>query len=387
MTWTNVLLSDSTGANVGEIANPYSRAFSWAVKRNTTHTFAMRLDDPVSDLVLTGEPLIKAYNDEWGDDPAFVGEITDIEEVVGSSGKLINITASDPVGARMPARFIGTGVENTGSGSKGIGAGHTDAVYDVSTFLADELEALNAVEDSGIRVGTVEATVSTFIGPYYYKPYTETLAELSAMLDGPVWTCDPVEPTFDETGLQIATLNLYRLLGTPQPNAVFAYSDDQDDRGNVKAYKRTITKASLCNAGYSLPPGFPDAPAGFVQVWGDGPSIGKWGRREAVIPSDLASEELRLRLVQEHVAVRAQPREIITIDGFLPEDAGLRPGEPRPYTPRLKLDYDVGDVIPFRASVDGQVRVNGLFRIYGANLTIDNNGLETPTLVLTSGGG
>src|ERR1044072_1180842 len=89
---------------------------------------------------------------------------------------------------------------------------------------------------------------------------------------------DPVEPHADTflvwgggpfPGFTIGTLHLYASKGTVKQHAVFAYSDHEDDRANVKDYRRTITKQGMLNTAYSLPPGFPDVSAGKVLTWND----------------------------------------------------------------------------------------------------------------------
>src|ERR1044072_9957542 len=95
MAWTNVLLTDQTGDNIGELSNVYDRSISWRAKRVPTQHFSGRLDDPLADRLLAGDLLVKSYNDQWGTDPAFVGEITDVEEIVNEQTKSIGATCQD----------------------------------------------------------------------------------------------------------------------------------------------------------------------------------------------------------------------------------------------------------------------------------------------------
>jgi hypothetical protein len=134
----------------------------------------------------------------------------------------------------------------------------------------------------------------------------------------------------------------------------------------------------LLNAGYSLPAGFPDTAQGQVQPDSDTTSIALWGRHEAVVLSDLTVDDLRRKLVQEHVRVRAQPRQVIT---FTPVREDTEGGTP---VPKFKQDYDLGDIVIFRAAnaETGTVRLDGAFRVYGVDLQIDDQGAEQPTLSL-----
>jgi hypothetical protein len=379
--WSSVLVDDLTGAGVGEVSNSYDRTLSWRVRRVTTAHFAVRLDDPLADRLLGMDLLVKLYNDDWGPAPAFVGEITDVEEVVSGSSKRLGITAQD-ASWRLAGRLIGKST-----------AGYTASPPTTYTAaLVALLAEVNAQDDTGLRAGVVEPGGADFLGPWYYRPLGEVLAELAATLDGPEWRVRGVEPTVDGTGLKWGELDLVNAVGGAlRDNAVFGYSDAEDDRGNVNDYRRLISKQGMLNTGYALPPGFPDTTQGDVQQWHDATARARWHWREGVIPGDIADNALRLKLVQQHVAVRKGPRETIVIGGLAPgvlaaaaADVAYA-GRPAPYMPRFGpgQDYDLGDILPFRASVDGQARFDGLVRCYGVDLVLDNLGNETPTLSVT----
>lgn len=376
--WSSVLVDDLTGTSVGEVSNTYDRTLSWRVRRVATAHFGVRLDDPLADRLLDMDLLVKLYNDEWGPDPAFVGEITDVEEVVGGGQKRLGITAQD-ASWRLAGRLIGKSTDGYSTG--------TPTVY--TAALAALLAEVNAQDDTGLRLGTVQPGGADYLGPWYYKPLGEVLAELAATLDGPEWQVRGVEPAADATGLKWGELDLLTAVGgLVRPHAVFAFSDDEDDRGNVNDYRRLLSKQGMLNTGYALPPGFPDTAQGSVQSWYDGPARAKWHWREGVIPGDIADNGLRLKLVQQHVAVRREPRETIVIGALAPDPAGdvdALAGRPAPDVPTFGAtrDYGLGDVVPFRASVDGQTRFNGLVRVYGVDLALDNLGNETPTLSVT----
>lgn len=370
MAWSSVLVTDLDGAGVGEVSNPYDRSLSFRHNRVTTSHFAVRLDDPLADRLLDMDLLVKLYQD---DELKAVHEVTDVEEVVDGASKRLGVTCQDPFW-RLGGRLCGKSLD-----------GFNPGLQDRGTAALLALAEVNLEDDTGIRQGTFELSASDYIGPFAFKPVGELIAELAAPLDGFDWRIVPVEPVVDGAGLKVAELNIYAALGSYQPDAVFAYSNDEDDRGNVNSYTRAITKQTMLNTGYSLPPGFPDSSAGAVQTWADATARARWHWREGVIPGDVADDALRLKLVQEHVAVRKNPRETIVIGapraGDLAELA--KQGIHVPQSPIFGVDYDVGDVVPFRASVDGQTRFDGLVRVYGADLAIDNNGREYPTLTVT----
>lgn len=371
MAWSNVLLDDLAGGAVGEVSNPFDRTISQRVSRLTTSHFAVRLDDPLADRLLEADLLVKHYEN---DVLRHVHEITDVEEVVAEDGtKRIGVTAAD-ASWRLGGRLIGKTL-----------AGYAKTVpTDRGAIVAELLAAVNAENDTGVRLGTVQPSAADTAGPWSYKPLLEVLAELSAPLDGYDWQIAPLEPTVDGLGLAWATLNLYAAQGGLAEHAVFAYSDAEDDRGNVKSYTRTISKQGMVNTAYSLPTG--DAGTGQVLSWFDGPARAKWHWREGVIPSDLVVDDLRDALIKEHVALRKIPREQIVFSGFVPTSEQLEElleaGSPIPYVPRFGVDYSLGDVVPFRATVDGQTRVDSLMRVYGLDLQITDEGLEIPTVSL-----
>jgi hypothetical protein len=55
-------------------------------------------------------------------------------------------------------------------------------------------------------------------------------------------------------------------------------------------------------------------------------------------------------------------------------------------TPRLHVDYDVGDDVGIVIYVDGRERTRGKVRVYSCEATEDENGVvkETPTVVPSS---
>src|ERR1044072_8806910 len=197
MAWTNVLLTDQTGDNIGELSNVYDRSISWRAKRVTTQHFSVRLDDPLADRLLARDLLVKSYNDQWGTDPAFVGEITDVEEIVNEQTKRIGVTCQDGT-FRLTDRLVGKDVRVDGP-PLGLDYSGPDVggPQDRSVVLQRELEYINLQSDTGVRIGTVQPSGTDYIGPYYFKPFMEMLQEFSAALDGPYWELEAVEPHAD----------------------------------------------------------------------------------------------------------------------------------------------------------------------------------------------
>lgn len=380
--WGPIILFDpDTLEAVGEVADLRAdRSYSYRHNRITTSHFTMALEDPLGDRVLETDLLAASWRGEYvageivyPEKPAFVGEITDVEEVVDETGRRIGVTAGD-ASFILGQRLIGKSV-----------AGYSKTVPALRrTILTELLDELNAGGDTGLRMGTLEDLGTVTVGPWNYKPAAEVLAELAAPLDGCDWRVEPVLPTADATGVYWGRLNLYYAKGIARPDAIFSFTDDPEDLGNVRGYNRTRTKQGMATDAYSLPPGFPETTE-LVKAWQDLPARAKWRRREAVIAGDLGVAELRLALAQQTVAVRANPRETITFGAILPSEIAqaAQAGEPIPDVPVFGVDYDVGDVVRFRATVGGDERLDVLVRVWGVDLSIDDAGVETPILATT----
>ena len=122
-------------------------------------------------------------------------------------------------------------------------------------------------------------------------------------------------------------------------------------------------------------PASPTTPSGTVLQRDDAASAAR-GLLETVVSTDLTVDALRDALLAAHIAARAGPRQTIT---FTPIRALGR-------VPRLGIDYDVGDVVPFRATVNRDdvlvKRLDVLVRVYSYAVTIDDAGYGTPTLTV-----
>jgi hypothetical protein len=360
--WSFVLLTDLAGEPIGEVTNAYDRKVTWRLNKATTCTFSVRQDDPLADVLMEGRALVKLYEDDL---LRFVGDVVSASEKGADLDHKIEVTCSD--------RFWL--LEHRLCGKSASGLKYTVAT-DRGQIFRDVLAATNAEADTGIRNGTLVASSSDTPGPWYFKPISEVISELSAALDGPDWRLTPVEPAVDGAYPYplpvISQLDVAAKFSTYQPEAIFEFGTG---RHNVKDYERAVSKQGLLTQGFSLPPGFPDAAQGAIQPASDTTAIGEWGLHEAVIPGDMADDALRLKVVAEHLRVRKAPKQVIA---FTP----VRVDTDGPPVPKFRSDYDVGDIVPFRAVVNDELRVNLTARVYGVDVAIDSEGAETVTPVL-----
>lgn len=370
MGFVYIVADPSTGANIGELRNAGNRSVNLAVNRNPTASATIRVDHPYADRLLSGASLLKVY--EAGPPfatPAlrFIGHVAGVEEVGEGNGLpgSLAVTFGGP--------FTRFGERLLGKTTTGYADGTALAPVDMSTLVANLVTAANGEGYTGVDLGTVTAAGSTsYLTFTPYKPAADAINEVVNSLGGPDFKLAAIEPLVVAGGLRIATMDVKASVGTSKPAAAFEYGVG---RRNVTTYNRRVNYA-IANAVYGLPPS--SNPAAAVVASTDAGSIATYGRREALVGTDLAVDALRQRLVDETVRIRKNPQQVIT---FQParEDAA-RPGS----VPRFGVDFDLGDVVPFRAVSGGTVRVNAGLRVYGVSWSIDANGAARPTFTLTA---
>lgn len=350
----NKVLTTLDGTSLGEIRNASNRKVSIPLNRMVGGSFTVRLDHRRADEILSGDALVKAYENKT---LRAVGEIITAEEVADENGGSIAVTYGDAM-FRLLHRLIGKSATGYTQGTAG-------SPVDRGAIMAAMISAVQSEGDTGIRIGSLGASSSTYVGPWYYQKIAERIAELAAALDGPDFEFVPMEPTKDASGVGLWTFNTYAAKGGDAPNAIFEFGTGKK---NVKSYSRPISKEGLMNVGYQLPPGFPDNGSQSVITNSDPASIATRGRYEDVVSSDLVVDVLRTKLLQAHLAVRNKPRQVIT---FVPHANNA---------PIYGTDYSVGDTVRFRAVRDDEVRIDGRFRVYGIDFDIDDNGNASTSL-------
>lgn len=339
MTWTTVLADRATGQSIGELRDVTARRWKRVLNRPVTVSWTARADNALAAQMLELDlVLAKFYEDSTGDDVLrFIGPQVSFEKARDSSGGTIAVVGQDAFW-RLGHRLIG-------QSAAGSSFGTVLAPIDKGSIAAQVLAEANANFDTGIRLGTVLAS-STGYGTYTYKEADQIIAELSATLGGFDWNLVPVEPAADALGLQIGRLDIGPAIGTVLPDIVWEFGTG---KANVASFRDVGDATALCNRAFNLPSGFPDtttAPS-TVLVSQDNASIVERGLHEALVSADLLVDVLRRALIDEHVAVRKRPRRVITFQPIAEEPTGTTDGTRR--VPRLFADYDVGDIVRFRA--------------------------------------
>lgn len=362
--WT-LRLTGYDGAAQGELRNASERTFSFELNRMATGSFKLPLDDPLAGTLLQGDCLIQLRQ---GTTVRLNAEVISVEEVADASGiPTLAVTFADAAYWRLTHRLLGV----TGPGlTFGTAVAPIYKYIIVSSILA----YMNMDGDTGVRNGSFGGTGTAYVGPWRFKPFMEAMLELSRTLDDFDFEFEHVVPYADTCGglhleggcTAIANLNIYAKLGTTRANTIFEYGTGSR---NIKAYKRQVSREGLMTRGYSLPPGFPETSELIVSAESQS-AIAARGIHESVVATDLTAHMARAELLRSHLAVRKQPRQLIT---FTPAvGIGLQ----------FNTDYAVGDVVTARAKVNGSTRFNAAFRVYGVSVTLDSEGLASYELNL-----
>jgi hypothetical protein len=358
MPWRFVATS-LAGANVGEILNAKNRGVGLGLRRVETCGMLLRLDNPLADSLLNGDLLVKAYD---GTTLRFVGQTIGAEEVNDGTNASVQITCASPLW-RLNKRFVGKGTVGYSQGTAG-------AQVDRGTIMSSMLNAVNTEAHTGIELGTVAASSNTYVAYTPFKRVLEAFTELAQGVAAPDFRFRPQEPQAVSGGTRLGYLDIAGTIGQNRPATIFEYGVN---RRNVASYKRQVSLEGMMNAGYALDPAG-GAPTSAV----DNTSIAAYTRLEDLVPTDLSVAALRQTLVDEHLRVRKNPRQLIE---FTPvRDDPAAPGR----VPRFGTDYEIGDVVRFRAVHGTTVRVNAMLRIFAIEYKIDEEGAAVPTFTLTA---
>lgn len=362
MLW-NWIVTDLDGVQAGELKVRDRKVRHAFNARAKTASCRIRLDDPLTDFILDGRTLLKAYE---GTTLRFVGPLQTYEETADGTAGSVALTFADPW-TILIARLLGKTATGYADGSAGT-------LKDKTLLVTNLLAAANAAGYTGIELGdTVNTGSTSFVAFPPYKVAADAIAEVVNALDGPDIEVVPHEPTAVSGGVQIATLDVKSAIGESRPNAAWEYGIG---KRNVASYSRRGDLTLLLNRGYALAP-TSDA-AGVVVTDDDATSIADYGLREGLVSTDVDVELLRQALVDEHVRIRKNPRVIVTFQPVKVDSTTLG------RVPEYGVDFALGDTVPFRAvSEAGVVRVNAFLRVYAVDWTIDDNGASLPSFTLT----
>lgn len=367
------LLEDLAGRARSDLPGATGKSFARAILGMSTGKVVVPLWDDQADFLMAGDALLHVIDTAVTPHAnVFRGRLVTAEEQAGDGKATVAATFADgfwPLTKRL-----------AGKSQAGVTYGTPSSPVAATAAISSAVSTTIAASPAGIRLGSVTATPATVnSGPHYYKKVSEIITELSAVLDGPDWRIDPIDTVASANPLlcNYCELVMAPSLGSVRLDQPWEYGDG---RLNVKSYSRVVSNEGLLNNGYVLPAGFPGNTTGAVINAADATSQGNRGLFEEVITSDLTVDNLRQQLVNLHIAIRANPRQTITFDP-VNDLSGER-------LPRLRYDYDVGDIMPFRVAVRTSTgaldkRVDALFRVFQVEVTVDERGVGQPKLTIS----
>lgn len=362
------IVADLGGTEQGEIVQTIGQSKRFVpspLATMGTAGFTVRQDHPLADFLLEGDALLKIYQEDdrivSGRRLSQVVRLITAEEEAGDGKASVATTWADPFWVLL-RRLIGKTPQGYSKGTPG-------ALVDSAEIAADVLAAANAESPSGVALGTTSPSAPTHAAGWYYKPAGEAIAQLGAAALGPTWKIRPQEPASGVYGLLD-----FGTIGRQRDDAPWEFGDGLL---NVKSYRRSVSHEGTANRVFHLPQ---SNGAGVPLTADDAPSIARRGLLESVVnaASDLAVDDLRAKLLGYHLAVRKLAKVTITFDPVRDTAKSL---------PILGVDYDTGDVQPFRAwsrkSGQSTLRIDALVRLYQAAIQVSDAGTGTPSLTVT----
>lgn len=356
------ILTDNAYNHVGEILNASERKVALPLSKLATASFRVRLDNPLADLLASCEGYVKGYRDGV---LRLFAPIISAEEIADKDNASVMVNCVD-AGWYMQKRLAGKSAAGTIFGS----------ATDRAQIVKQLLDTANAEGETGISTSAMPISAASAVtytaGPY--KPILECNSELAVSTDGFDWRIVPIE-NFDNgtvTGQKIAAFWAEPVIGQERLDAVFEWGTG---RNNIVSYTRSVTRDTQANKVYHFTSNGPDAPGYPTLSAIDATSVANWKLLEDLAQADLLDPTLRQRLVDTHVEVRKNPRQIITFQPHINPQGSMR-------VPDFGTDFDVGDLIPARAKYGDTVRFDATFRLWGVEFAIDNHGVETPTFTL-----
>lgn len=368
MGW-ELIATDLNGNVHGEITNATNRKVSLPHMGVPTASCSIPLSHPLANTLLDTDCLIKAYRSDpvYGTRSlVFHGPVVTAEESADENGQTVAINASGPFW-RLTKRVLTTSKSGIKFGPKAL-----------SQIAHEMLSTANGYSFTGISEGTRDSTgvISGELGPIWLdKTVASAISELHVGLDSFEYVIEPTEPT--EVGgvggwPQIGEMNIEAFVGENRPDAIFEYGTT---KANVKSYKRSVSRENLLTRAVISVEGWPDNPVedrGLITRTQNTATRGVF--EEEVPHNSVSNDGFRQQIADFHLKYRKDPRQIIT---FTP----VKNARPSPIT-----DYTVGDIVRARAMVNGVVRFDYEFRVWGISFDIDVNGNETVELQLVDEG-
>jgi hypothetical protein len=341
------VLCDANGVSLGEL-RAYQRTLSVGISQTATATCVIREVDPLWTTLQTGPSRLKVY-DSAGN-LRFFGPVISDEETAEGGGASVKITAAD-LSFELAHRFIARDIH-------GISTTFLNKRPD--QIVSSTLSSVNGDRATGISMGSVGSFIKLPTVSYLWKPALDIIVELAGIDGSYEWLLRYVDGAAGAA--PTVYLDLPSVTGSDLTTSVFlGYGSG---KRNCSAYSRVRTVEQMATVVWAIGSG-----STRVQSAHDTGAESTYNcRREDVLNfQDIQTNNLLDALATAHVNVRSVPRSVVVLT-------------PLPNTLRYGVDYVFGDTLTGHVTVGGQVRVNGPIRIWAADVDIDDDGQEVPTL-------
>lgn len=360
---------------IGEIRNAHERQLSLGLNGLGQASFQIQQSNPMAYEITSrdADVILKVYE---GSVLRFVGDCTNVQEVGTESGETtLQANFADPMwrlGHRLCRKGGIAAQPNVSWTNVAPGQVITEIIDNANREILDFPPGTG---DTGIRMGTVDSLPAVSVGsepPWNYKPIAEAITEMQAAnptgFPGAFdFQLSPVEPTSDSIGLKIASLDIRTRIGTNRPDVVFEYGGGSR---TVRSYDFTRNRQDMLNRVFVLGAD-PGDDTLTVKAYND-TSQETHGLFEGLAPLDVGDATLRQQWAEINARVRGEARW--TVD-FVPSATAPRFGA----NPTTDGDYELGDTVRLRIKTAGTERLDANLRVYGINVTIDDQGKETVT--------
>lgn len=414
---------------IGEIRDARARTLTQGIRKAAQAGLTVDRDHKLAASLRRGHRVLLVIRDGRSTasptaPPLFVGPIVTCEE----AGDDLAIVAMDAFW-RLSRRVLGlkardfktTGLDDPSAFYEGFSVGYPGGGVKKSRIIYEIIQRANdwyvPTTDDGVNdpslmrssfTGLLPQVWAALAGegsgmmqPVFGAPVDKLIQDVAGNLDAPEWIIDPILPralssaSFGDVdfglvnsqskGIVIGQIRVaFPIGGVVRPAARF---DKGFGRRNVTDYRRLIDSTGVANwvatmpadTGTGLAVGTADAAETLHPIASGGVGV-PWDPpwpvtyQDVISAPDITVDAMRLQLAKEHVAIRKNPRETITFDP-LSDLAGR--------VPVLGTDYNIGDLVPFRSVVRGVTEVDAMFRVYGVNRALsDDGGDETCAPVL-----
>jgi hypothetical protein len=378
-----VICDGSSGDPIGEILNAEQLKITRTLGDMCTASMVLRVDNPFFPLLMsTSERYICKVYQTVPNLPAqlkLCGLHRNFQLTSGDSNGTppLGLSAINDPWWYMGKRYV-TDATLTGQTING----YTNAGADRAVLAKTWIDNTNQyIGDTGIRTPSSLPTTQTIpISQWSFFTVADGIHTIANAPLGFEWIINPSEPVLDSIGLKLGDFQLATKLGTDKRDTVFF--EYGCGLNNVDGYSTTIIDDNQANKIWHVTDQDPTNPVVSAQ---DPSSFTSFGVIEAEVGStDIKDLAVRNSLLQANLRVRSNPQTIWNITPSV-----INPNN-RFITPISLFDYDVGDLITCRIveniTINGKVieyiLLNATMRIYAITLSVDLQGIATPTLQL-----